>query len=106
MSIQTHVMDLLETPTVRRRHRRNPKLVQQNPSFHINHDPSTRAMMQKCWGKRDFMLDSLYSLVSPRDAAELRALEDRVEAEVRQYRYDLWHEMDADVVRKEPEEGR
>ena len=31
-----------------------------------------------------------------KDAAELRALEDRVEAEVRQYRYDLWHEMDAD----------
>lgn len=41
-----------------------------------------------------------YSPVSPRDAAELRALEDRAEAEVRQYRYDLWHEMDADVVRE------
>jgi|AntAceMinimDraft_1070359.scaffolds.fasta_scaffold05300_3 hypothetical protein len=40
-----------------------------------------------------------YTAVSPQDAAELRALEDRVEAEVRQYRYDLWHEMDADVVR-------
>jgi hypothetical protein len=52
LSIQAHVMDLLEAPTV-----------------------------------------------SPRDAAELRALEERVEAEVRQYRYDLWHEMDADVVR-------
>lgn len=37
-------------------------------------------------------------VVSPAEAAELRALEDRVEAEARQYRYDLWHEMDADVA--------
>ena len=59
LSIQAHVMDLLEAPTV-----------------------------------------------SPRDAAELRALEDRVEAEVRQYRYDLWHEMDADVAASVEEQDR